>query len=227
MWVAAQAVRVSAFRDAVAAATSRDVQRHITSYYESRLATATGDHERARLREMCGVRVAVTQFDQNALPHLMAHLIVRLGEILYCERWWAVQRLSRPALILGDDPVTVIDLRDRAGCGSYARVAAAGAEAVSMWLAPEETIRRALAVMHRSDLIVMPLGPVHLLTLSRSPLMRPGRYDMPEEAAGAYNALIGVGSRRWICSTPADSASEPSLAALASADAMRKAAIRS
>lgn len=59
-----------------------------------------------------------TQFDQNAFPQLMAHLVVRLGEILYGEYVWAVQRMSKPALHLGDDPVLLLNVKDPRRCGS-------------------------------------------------------------------------------------------------------------
>jgi uncharacterized protein DUF4238 len=217
MWVAAQAVRSSTFRDAVTGSTTRDVQWQITSHYTEELANATDEAQRAHLRYMAGIRVVGTQFDQNAFPHLMAHLVVRLGEILYGEYVWAVQRMSEPSLMIGDDPVLLLNIKDPARCGPYSQVATTGKNPVSLWLSPTETVQRALAAMRGNHLVVVPLGPQHLLTLSPTALMKPGRYDMPAETARAYNVMTTAASRRWICSTPGDGASEPSAAAVARA----------
>lgn len=214
MWVAAQAVRSSTFRDAVTLSTTRDLQLQIKSRYEEELVNATDEDERAHLRYMAGIRVVGTQYDQNALPHLMAHLVVRLGEILYGEYVWAVQRMSDPSLTLGDDPVLLLNIKDPARCGSYSQVATRGKKPVSLWLSASETVERALAAMRGNHLVVMPLGPRHLLTLSPTALMKPGRYDLPAESARAYNAVTANASRRWICSTPADAASRPPAAAV-------------
>jgi hypothetical protein len=95
MWVAAQAVRSSTFRDAVSRSTTSDTQRQITRHYLEELANATDEDQQAHLRYMAGIRVLGTQFDQNTFPQLAAHLVVKLGEILYCEYCWAVQRMGR------------------------------------------------------------------------------------------------------------------------------------
>jgi hypothetical protein len=226
MWLAAQAVRSSTFRDAVTGSTTADVQRQITSHYEAELATATDEEQRAHLRYMAGIRVVTTQFDQNAFPHLMAHLVVRLGEILYGEYVWAVQRMSKPALHLGEDPVLLLNIKDPRRCGSYSQVATTGEKPVSLWLSPQETVERALAAMRGNHLVVMPLGPQHLLTLSPTTAMKPGRYDMPADAARAYNAMTAVASRRWVCFTPADGAAEPTEGAVTFVAEVGKAAMR-
>jgi hypothetical protein len=226
MWLAAQAVRSSTFRDAVTRSTTADVQRQITPHYEAELAKATDEEQRAHLRYMAGIRVVTTQFDQNAFPHLMAHLVVRLGEVLYGEYVWAVQRMSKPALHLGDDPVLLLNINDPKRCGSYSQVATTGEEPVSMWLSPQETVDRALATMRGNHLLVMPLGPRHLLTLSPTTAMKPGRYDMPADSARPYNAVASAASRRWVCSTPADGAAEPPAAAVTYVAEVGRAAMR-
>lgn len=152
--------------------------------------------------------------DQNAFPELMAHLVVRLGEILYGQYVWAIQHMSDPALMLGDDPVLLLNMNEPARSGSYSQVATSGQPPISLWLSPSETVERALAAMRNNHMVAMPLGPQDLLTLSPTTLMKPGRYDVPGKSGNPYNAMLGRASQRWICSTPADGAGEPTAAAI-------------
>jgi hypothetical protein len=179
-------------------------QQQLTSKIQAELASTTDDAEQARLRELAGVRIVGAQFDQSTLPNLMVHLTVRLGEVLYTEYVWAVQRWERPSLSIGDDPVLLLSIKDPTRCGSYSQVAMRGPEPLSLWLPPAETVRRATAAMRGHHLIVMPLGPRHLLTLSPATLMKPGRYDMPADSAAAYNSMLVAASVRWVCATPAE-----------------------
>ncbi|HTX06962.1 MAG TPA: DUF4238 domain-containing protein [Solirubrobacteraceae bacterium] len=227
MWVAAQAVRTSTFRDAVTRSTTSDMQRQIASHYEAELAKATDDTQRAHFQYMAGIRVVGTRFDQNSFPHLMAHLVVRLGEILYAEYAWAIQRMARPSLILGDDPVLLLNINEPRRCGSYSHVATTLDDPVSLWLPWDETVKRAIATMRGNHLVAMPLGPQHLLTLSPTSLLKPGRYDMPPENAKPYNTIITSASRRWVCATPADIAPEPRPASVTGVAEFGRALIRS
>lgn len=59
---------------------------------------------------------------------------------------------------------------------------------MSLWLSPGETVQRALAAMRGNHLVVMPLGPQHLLTLS------PTTLPMLGERGGGLLVLVRSGS---------------------------------
>jgi hypothetical protein len=209
MWVGAQAVRSPAFRQAVTRSTTAEMQSYLRERVQEKLEKADSPEERDRLNELAGVRFLTSEFDQNALPNLSAELAFKLGEVLYREYTWAIQRFAKPVLVMSDDPVVLMNVGDSSQTGSYSAVATRGRRVLSLWMKPRETIERAAEVMKDNHLVLMPLTPKHLLTLSPTTLMKPGRYDAPDGLAKSYNAILLASSSRWTVYLPQDADRSP------------------
>lgn len=203
MFLAAQAVRGIAFREAATQATGRVMQRQVREHYLAQITDETQPEKRAELEYMASLRLLVAGFDQNTLPTLAAQLIYHLGEVLYSQYFWAVHRFERPALMLGDDPLAIFNEGDLARSGSFAQVATAGDEPFSLWDKPQAVIARGVAAMQGNDSVMLALDPQHLLVLTRPDrLVLPGRYESSLVLALAYDLLVGRASNHWLCRLP-------------------------
>jgi hypothetical protein len=211
MFIAAQAVRSPAFRQAVTNSTGRVMQRSVRDHYAAQIPTAATDEEREHFEYMSKLRLVVAEFDQNTLPRLSAELVYRLSEVLYYEYLWALRRFERPLVMLGDDPLVIHNLADPLRGGSFGQVATAGDEPFSLWDKPEAVIERGIEAISGHDALMLPIDPWHLLTLTKvDHLLLPGRYDDNDSLAVAYNLLLMRASRRWLCRLPGhDHAGQP------------------
>jgi hypothetical protein len=203
MYVAAQMVRSPAWRDAIKAHTASAIKHAVQSKVTREVDSTTEPAEIARLGELLGLRYCVAEITGNLVPHLSGHLAYRLGEILYYEYTWAVHRLDEPMLLLSDDPVLIVNFKHPESSGSYSQVATARGEALSVYQDIGKLADDAVEVLRGNDLVMLPLGPQHMLVLARiEHLQFPARYDRPVGAATGFNLLMRKASRRWVLLPP-------------------------
>lgn len=206
MFLAAQAVRSPSFREAATNATGRVIGRKVREHCAAEAALAASEDEHAHFEYMATLRLAVAGFDQNTLPHLAATLVSHLGEVLYSKYMWSVHRFTQPVLMLGDDPIIIVNENAPTRSGSFGQVATAGDDPFSLWDAPHAGIARAVAKIEGNDGVLFALDPRHLLLLARpARLVLPGRYAAKDEFALLYNLLLARASRRWWCRPRAES----------------------
>jgi hypothetical protein len=200
MFMSAQAGRSPAFREAATRATGRVIQHSLHEHYLGQITDETPPEAREHLEYMANLRILIAGFDQNTLPHLAAQLTYHLGEVLYAQYFWAVHRFERPALMLGDDPLLIVNDGELERSGSFGQVATAGHEPFSLWDKPDAVIARAVATLQGNDCVMLALDPYHLLVLTRPDrLVLPGRYDGSESLALVYDLLLARASKQWLC----------------------------
>jgi hypothetical protein len=203
MYVGAQAVRSPAWRDAVKQHTAVDMRRFVEEKVEQELATTTDPARIEELKKMQGLRYLVSEISGNQVPHLSGHLAYRLGEVLYQEYVWSVTTIPEAALMLGDDPVLILNRSDPKLCGSYSQVAGAKGFALSLYKDQREMADAAVDVMRNNDLVLLPLDPTRMLVMSSiNALILPGRHDAGPASAAGFNLLTRAASRRWVCLPP-------------------------
>jgi hypothetical protein len=112
-------------------------------------------------------------------------------------------------LWLSDDPLVLMNINEPERIGTYSTIATAGEQPLSLWDDSTKVIDRAAEAMRGHHLIVMPVTPRDLLTLSPTTLLKPGRYDAPDELAANYNAVLAASSSRWTAHLPEDPADAP------------------
>ena len=202
MFVAAQAVRTEAWRDAVKLSTAADIKETVETKVRRELASATDEAEIERLRSMLGLRFLVADTPTNLVPHLSGHFAYRLGQLLYERYTWSVHRFEQPLLVIGDEPVVLVSGKDSASTGSFAQVAVR-ARALSIYARLEEMVERAVEVVAGADRIFMPIDPWRALVLtSHEHLSLAGRYDPPATFGALLNALVARASTRWLVASP-------------------------
>jgi hypothetical protein len=106
-------------------------------------------------------------------------------------------------LLLSDDPVLIVNFKHPESSGSYSQVATARGEALSVYQDIGKLADDAVEVLRGNDLVMLPLGPQHMLVLARiEHLQFPARYDRPVGAATGFNLLMRKASRRWVLLPP-------------------------
>lgn len=203
MYLGAQAVRIPAWREALKQHTADEMRRTVDDRVRRELASATDPRRISELNRLVGFRLMVAEISGNQVPHLSGHLAYRLGEVFYREFAWATVSFPHNVVMLGDDPVGLLSIRNPSMNGSYSQVAGACDEALSIYRAPEVTANRAVEVLRDIDLVTLPLDPRRVLLLSRAThLLRPGRYDADVGMAIALNRAMRHACSRWICLPP-------------------------
>lgn len=109
MFAAAQAVRSPVWREAVNANTAEAMKRHVEERVQRDLSGTNDPEVRARLEQLLGLRYYADVGGAISLPHLSGHLAYQIGEVLYGEYMWAVHRFPEPWLLLGDDPLLIMN----------------------------------------------------------------------------------------------------------------------
>jgi hypothetical protein len=204
MYVGAQAVRSPAWRDALKADTAVDMKRTLEDKVRADLAAATDAAEIARLEGLLGLRYMVADISGNLIPHLSGHLAYRLGEVLYERLSWTIWRFPKPVLLLGNDPVLLVN-RDPARCGSFSQVARAAGNKLSVWREIKDAAEDAVDVLRGADFVMLPLDPTRLLVvcgLGQGLPALPGTYEMPLASAKPINLLASVASPHWLALPP-------------------------
>lgn len=203
MYLGAQAVRHPAWREAVQQQTAETMRDYVEERVARELANATDPTEIERLKAMQGLRYVVTEISGNRIPHLSAHLSWRLGQVLYEEYSWALVELPKPAFVLADDPLLLINWRKERLIGSYRQVARARGRALSIYKADQAISDDAVAAMRGNDLILFPLDPRRVLMLASLELIAvPGRHDRPLSFATFVNSVSRLACRRWMTVPP-------------------------
>lgn len=201
MYLGAEMTRHPGWRQAVKLDTAADMKRTVEERVRKDLAKATDPEEIERLEKLLGLRYFVAETPTNLLPHLSGHLAYHIGQALYERYSWAVYRFSEPVLVLGNDPIILINDKNRQ-VGSFSRMAQRE-NALSIYRAIPELVKKAVAVVQASNRIIMPIGPQHALVLTQIEyLCPPGRYDQPVALGQAFNRLTLASSRKWIAWHP-------------------------
>jgi len=106
-------------------------------------------------------------------------------------------------LLLGDDPVLIVNLKNPEASGSYSQIATVNGEALSVYQDVAKLADDAVDVLRGSDLAMLPLSPQHMLVLAKiEHLQFPARYDRSLQAATGFNLLMGKASQRWLTLPP-------------------------
>jgi hypothetical protein len=203
MYVAAQAVRSPTWREAVYSSTAAEIKRYVEEKAQAGLATATDPAEIERLNKLLGLRYLVN-ISGNMMPHLSGHLAYRIGEVLYQRYSWTIWHFPAPVLLLGNDPVLLIN-RNPAKNGSFSQVATADSDKLSVWRDIGPAAEHAVAAVQDADFVVLPLDPTRALVLcgfgAGLPQL-PGRHEVPLDVAKELNRLMSIASADWLGMPP-------------------------
>jgi hypothetical protein len=182
------------------------MKHHVEAKVKRQLEEASDAAERDRLNGMLGLRFQA-QINGNTVPHLSGHLGYRLGEILYGEYFWAVFHFSRPALVLGDDPVLILNRGDARRTGSFSQVASAAGDVLSVYQDLRKFADDAIDAMRGNDMVVLPLDPTRALVLSKPEhLVLPGGYRRDLGLSAVFNLVMQKASQRWLVLPPGHAA---------------------
>lgn len=136
---------------------------------------------------------------------MSGHLGYRLGQVLYEEYFWSIFDFQAPLLVIGDDPLLILNpaVEDS---GSFSQVLTARGGTASLDNDPKLVVESGLTAIRNNEFVVLPLDPRRALVLSKPHrLILPGRHPGEAGFAAALNTYARKASREWVVFPPGQS----------------------